>query len=65
MLYIYYKEKLWYNAGNKILIKTVAQAVPTYTMSIFQLPNALCDEMTSMPGSFGGGKLVRGIKWLV
>ena len=35
-------------SGKEILIKEVAQAIPTYTMSVFKLPNTLCDEMTSM-----------------
>lgn len=43
-----WKGKLLSNAGKEILIKSVAQAMPTYTMSIFKLPNTLCDEMTSM-----------------
>lgn len=34
----------------------MAQAVPTYTMSVFKLPNALCDEMTSMICNFWWGK---------
>lgn len=41
-------EKLLSNTWNEILLKTVTQAIPTYTMSIFQLSNALCEEMTSM-----------------
>jgi len=47
-----WKETLLSNAGKEILIKTVAQAVPTFTMSIFQLPNALYEEMTSMVQKF-------------
>ena len=43
-------------AGKEILIKAVAQAIPTYTMSVFQLPNALCDELTSMVRSFWWGQ---------
>ena len=35
-------------AGNEILIKVVAQAIPTNTMSVFKLPNILHDEMTGM-----------------
>ena len=35
-------------AGNVIMIKAVVQAIPTYTMSVFKLPNTLCDEMTGM-----------------
>ena len=42
------KEKLLSNAGKEILIKTMAQAVPTYTMSVFKLPNTLYEEMTSL-----------------
>ena len=34
--------------GNEILIKAVAQAMPTYTMSVFKLPNIVCDKMTGM-----------------
>ena len=36
----------------EILIKVVAQAIPTYTMSVFKLPDFLCDEMTSMVRKF-------------
>lgn len=46
------KEKLLSHAGKEILIKTGAQEVSTYTMSVFKLPNALCDEMTSMVQNF-------------
>jgi len=47
-----WKEKLLSNAGKEILIKTAAQAVPTYTISIFKLPNSFWDEMTSMVCKF-------------
>lgn len=43
-----WKEKLPSNAGKEILTKIVAQTIPTYTMSVFKLPSALCDEMTSI-----------------
>ena len=37
------------SSGNKeILIKAVAQAIPTYVMSVFRLPTSVCDELTLM-----------------
>ena len=43
-----WKEKMLSRVGNEILIKAVAQAIPTYTMSVYKLPNILCNEMTGM-----------------
>ena len=43
-----WKEKMLSQAGNEVLIKAVAQEIPTYTMSVFKLPNILCNEMTGM-----------------
>ena len=51
-----WKEKMLSQAGKEILIKSVAQAIPTYTMSVFKLPDTLCDEMTSMVHSFWWGQ---------
>ena len=47
-----WKEKMLSQAGNEILIKVVAQAIPTYTMSVFKLPDTLRDELTSLIRSF-------------
>ena len=41
-----WKEKILMPAGKEVLIKSVAQAVPLYTMRCFLLPNNLCDELT-------------------
>ena len=38
-----WKEKFISKAVREILIKTIAQVIPTYTMSIFKLSKALCD----------------------
>ena len=50
-----WKEKLLSNAGKEVLIKAVAQAVPSYTMSCFKLPNTLCEELTGMVRQFWWG----------
>ena len=34
----------------------MAEAVPTYTMGIFKLSNALCDQITSLVRNFWWGK---------
>ena len=39
-----WKEKMLSKVGKEILIKAVALAIPTYTMSCFKLPDTLCDE---------------------
>ena len=47
-----WKEKLLSHASKEVLIKAVAQAIPTYKMSVFQLLSAPCNELTSMVRSF-------------
>ena len=42
-----WKEKLILKVGQEILIKTMAQAIPTYTIGIFKLPKSLCDDINS------------------
>jgi hypothetical protein len=43
-----YSEKCMSSGPKEVLIKSVAQALPTYIMSVFQLPLTLCDELTGM-----------------
>ena len=39
-------------ASKEVLIKVVAQSIPTYTMSVFQLPMKLCDELDALCAKF-------------
>jgi hypothetical protein len=47
-----WKEKFISHAGKEILLKSVLQAIPTYTMSVFQLPKTLCWEINSLMAKF-------------
>ena len=47
-----WKGKLLSKTGKEVLIKVVAQAIPTYTMSVFKLPKSLCEDLTSMIRNF-------------
>jgi hypothetical protein len=43
-----WKEKLLSQASREILIKAVIQSIPTYSMSVFILPKALCKKLNSL-----------------
>lgn len=47
-----WQEKLLSKTGKEILIKAVAQAIPTYAMSCFDLSKGLCDELSSIIGRY-------------
>ncbi|XP_057443227.1 uncharacterized protein LOC130735144 [Lotus japonicus] len=63
-----WKEKALSMAGREVLIKFVAQAIPTYIMSCFSLPVGLCNHIESMIsrfwwGSKQGERKIHWVKW--
>lgn len=50
-----WKEKLLSKAGKEVLIKAITQAIPTYSMSYFKIPDSLCEEITSLIRNFWWG----------
>ena len=48
-------EKLMSSGGKEVLIKSVAQSVPVYSMSCFKLPRDLCEHINSLIWKFWWG----------
>lgn len=61
-----WSENLLSCVGREVLIKANAQAVPTYPMSCFKLPSAICKRMTTFISNFWWGSSVDNhkIHWL-
>lgn len=54
--------KLLNNGGKEVLIKTVITSIPTYAMSVFQLPITWCKGINAIIARFWWGTLNRDIK---
>jgi hypothetical protein len=50
-----WNERFLSQAGKEILIKAIVQAIPTYTMGVFQLLKALCKRLNSLISRFWWG----------
>ena len=63
-----WKKKLLSQAGREVLLKTVIQAIPAYSMSYFKLPISLCQEIEIMIrkfwwGQHGSRRRIHWVKW--
>ncbi|CAI8587914.1 unnamed protein product [Vicia faba] len=60
-----WKEKVLSREGKKVLIKSVAQEIPTYVMGCFRLPNDCCKEIEALLARFwwGSSKKEKRIDW--
>jgi hypothetical protein len=61
-----WKEQLLSQVAKEVLIKSVAQALPTYAMSVFKLPFGLCDSLEKHSRAFwwGSNGRKRKVQWL-
>ena len=75
----YIKERIWRKlqgwegkllsqAGREVLIKAIAQAIPTYAMACFKLPLSLFHEIEAMVKKFfwgqrGDKRKIHWVKW--
>ncbi|KAL6133592.1 hypothetical protein ACLB2K_065827 [Fragaria x ananassa] len=61
-----WKDKSLSTAGKEIMIKSVVQSIPTYVMSVFELPKHICHEMHRVMAEFWWGDSEKGrkIHWL-
>ena len=50
-----WKEKFLSIGRREVLIKAVAQSIPTYTMSCFKIPDGLCKDLNAMFSDFWWG----------
>jgi hypothetical protein len=50
-----WKEKHLSIGGKEILLKAVAQAIPVYAKSVFQIPKGVCKRMTDAIAQFWWG----------
>ena len=50
-----WKEKTISKSGRETLIKLVAQAIPTYSMSIFKIPRSVCEDINSVLAKYWWG----------
>lgn len=62
-----WREKDLSTAGKEILIKSVAQALPNYIMSVFKLTGGLCEDLMKSIRAYwwGSNKGSRKVQWIM
>lgn len=74
----YVKERVWRKnqdwnhrllskAGKTVMIRNVAQLIPSYTMSCFLIPKSLCTEIERLMNEYlwsSSGNNTKGLRWL-
>jgi hypothetical protein len=58
--------RLLNSTGREVLIKSICQAIPTYSMSCFKLSKKLCKKIAAMVARFfwGGDEKKRKMHWV-
>ncbi|XP_019150689.1 PREDICTED: uncharacterized protein LOC109147522 [Ipomoea nil] len=62
-----WQKKLLSRAGKEVLLKSVAQAMPIFAMSVFLLPNGVCDSIEKIMNRYwwaNGGPGRKGLHWM-
>ncbi|XP_060963731.1 uncharacterized protein LOC115717505 [Cannabis sativa] len=62
-----WEDRLLSKVGKEVLIKTVAQSLPTYAMSVFLLPVETCNKLEGMMSKYWwslGSNQNRGVSWV-
>ena len=52
-----WKEKNISKVGREVFIKIVAQAISTYSMSLFKIPRIVCDGINSILAKYWWGQM--------
>lgn len=60
------KKKFLSDVGKEVILKSIVQAMPVYSISWFKIPNGVCREMTKMTARFwwSKGEKDNGIHWI-